>query len=758
MLQRAAEDPKADSDAVVHAYALYYAWSYRLPGCTSFAALERLAGPVLEHGPTSAAGVVGYLLALAANAERAYEQAIAVLEEVWERFPEEEKNRALRDDLLAQLLLRVGRVDAANRVVSEAIDRARLRKDPVALEQALATRAQIAFDAGLVDRALLDLDAAREASDGVPSSKRAPASLETRANLLLNLARYDRVLALTEDLDGLSATDAAVLRVYRASALRWVPGRIDEADGLFGELLEVDGLPIELLAHCFYSRVLLALDVGEVELAWQRQRQFEARFPATLARFAAGAADVTDYNVVAVGSRVRVALLEESGAAPADLAAWHELHEAAFRSLLSRWDGMGVREGGSGRFRLDRWRRVVGELALLRRAVLGGSEGDRAAFEVLLDVHARGSLARALEAPRVDLERLRRLLGDDHGLLCFLPSARDCLVFVVDRSQLLCVKIEGYFELLEVSRNLQTELGKRQPSSRELEAHAARLTAGLLGGPVWERISSWRRMTVSGVDFLGDLPLEVLALPAEVHRDDVVTRTLGEAFAVEHCASLSAWATLASRAGSGGRTSFWSTLSPAARVLDTPSARLGADRLTGLRQACAPGEVSIADDAACSVTALLRADLRDVGCLHLICHGAWDDAREIGSFLALSPDPAHPDGAFGAEEVAGLERVPPLVVLSACRAGQGHGRIGDGSFATLAGAFLRRGARCVVFSRGNLALDPHLQLVAAFHAARTRESDLAEALRQGRVALARGIRTPELLRELRVRLEGWGRR
>lgn len=98
--------------------------------------------------------------------------------------------------------------------------------------------------------------------------------------------------------------------------------------------------------------------------------------------------------------------------------------------------------------------------------------------------------------------------------------------------------------------------------------------------------------------------------------------------------------------------------------------------------------------AAATEQALRAADLRDVGFLHLACHGLADPKVAELSCLVLAPSGhgAERDGLVRAADLAGLRGDYELVALSACDSGDGPMRHGEGQ-ASLARAALAIGAR-----------------------------------------------------------------
>lgn len=750
--------PEADLDAAALALsrAVGLAFYAGLPDVRSVDAIDELATPVLRRGPPRAAGSLAYLLAWVAVDEGRIARAIDVLEECAARFPDDELTVLERGSLLAQFLAQTGRIEDSLALLDRTISHAERDGRHDMLAQLYGTRAQIGFDNGLFDRAYRELERAARHAELAGDPQQAFEIYTLRLDQGLGLGRFDRVVRATEDVEAYGPDAAATIRVYRAFALRNLAGRTDEADELLASALADERLPAELRREAMQMRVLIALDRGDLDGAESHLTELDAESPLSVERFDRDRADLADFDHAALSTRVALA----TGAS--DLAACAELHEAAFRALLRRWDALNLRDGGVGRLMLDRWRRVVGELARLRLALAGDTAaGRQRAFDVALAVQARASLARALAAERPTAGAVRAALGAGHGVLVYLPAARETLVFALDAEELVVGQTVRKGDLEILVRELTPLLDAGRERDRRCDDLAVELAELAFPHDVAERMARWSGMTVVGADLVGDPPIEVLELPGADAGADAgavgAPRTLGERLAIDHCESLGAWLRLATVGDpGGGRTSFWGTLQPASPRVTEPARTFAVRHVDMLREACAQHPLDVDLDGAFTVGALLRADLSGVACLHLLAHGIWDDAREIGAVLAVAGDDTDPLGIVSADVIRRLPRVPPVVLLSACRAASAHPRRGDGHYNTLAGAFLRAGARAVVLSGGDLRLEEHMTLAAAFHAARNGGATVAEALRRARLALAQGSRSPRLLREIRLQAIGNG--
>jgi CHAT domain-containing protein len=114
--------------------------------------------------------------------------------------------------------------------------------------------------------------------------------------------------------------------------------------------------------------------------------------------------------------------------------------------------------------------------------------------------------------------------------------------------------------------------------------------------------------------------------------------------------------------------------------------------------------------------ALERADV-----LHVAAHGMSSPRSPMLSRITLD------DGPLMAYDLLRAERMPRLVVLSACDAGMAHAPV-DGAALGLAGAFLDRGSACVIAGVVPVRDDEALALMTVFHALLAEGRSPAEAL------------------------------
>lgn len=140
--------------------------------------------------------------------------------------------------------------------------------------------------------------------------------------------------------------------------------------------------------------------------------------------------------------------------------------------------------------------------------------------------------------------------------------------------------------------------------------------------------------------------------------------------------------------------------------------------------------------------AAFRAGLAEAAVVHIAAHAVVPARDPAGAFLALGrgrPSTSEDDdGRLTAAEIYDLRVVADLVVLSACRSGQGR-VTGDG-VAGFTRAFISAGARTVVASLWDAPDESARRLMARFYRERARGQGAAEALRTAQLALLADLR------------------
>jgi hypothetical protein len=342
------------------------------------------------------------------------------------------------------------------------------------------------------------------------------------------------------------------------------------------------------------------------------------------------------------------------------------------------------------------------------------SERSLAAL-LAVDVPMRKSLASDSDAARVR----ERLCSTGAGLLVIVPARGHSLCLAVDADgAVLAADLPGASRLRELSDGALTSIHACAVRADADAAERARADAGtlrdaLLPPPIAARIARWRHVRVVTMGMLAGLPFE--ALPVATPAGE---RLLGEVHAVAHVVSLAEDASPPPSDWRRRPARLVASLHappPIARELRVTPYRFD----PALLAACARsyGECTIFPDEAATPSLLLHADNAGLGVLHLIAHGyrVRVDGDEINA-LAFAADPRFPSGLLSGGEDQRLA-CPVVVVLSACAHGDAVRMRGNHPLAaSLAGAYLRGGSRCVVTPLVPVPADEHMQLMAGFHA------------------------------------------
>ncbi|WP_367275304.1 CHAT domain-containing protein [Microcoleus sp. CAWBG58] len=125
--------------------------------------------------------------------------------------------------------------------------------------------------------------------------------------------------------------------------------------------------------------------------------------------------------------------------------------------------------------------------------------------------------------------------------------------------------------------------------------------------------------------------------------------------------------------------------------------------------------------------AAILPQLSQARIIHLATHGILDDQNGIGSSIALAPS-AGDNGFLTAEEIFGLKLNAELVVLSACKTGQGR-ITGDGVIG-LSRSIISAGVPSVIVSLWSVPDAPTADLMTEFYQQMQQNPDKAQALRQ----------------------------
>jgi hypothetical protein len=387
--------------------------------------------------------------------------------------------------------------------------------------------------------------------------------------------------------------------------------------------------------------------------------------------------------------------------------------------LLASWLAQPPRKAGLGFLRYDRTRTIVGELLTLQ-AALDEEGGAERALSTLHRAGAASSLYRFLDAQRLEpaelptLDRIKEaLLPGGIGALVYFPFADRSLIFTLDAEHGVELHVGASERILaDAGRKWTAEMvlspdgldaARLEQRKKTLAQHGQTLADALLPPSVRARMQGWTAVTIVGSEYVNDLPFEALPYGKSY---------LGLDLGIGYLPSLPIGVLLSERTRASSPPEYARDLCLVAgikghdpKLQDLP---LGESQREKLLAPFEDERVLALLGEGATLDALRDADLSSVRMLHFVTHGIDDLALERPQGLMLSKLRAL--WCDDAEDLA----APPLVVISACSAGRGPAREGDGPVATLGGAFLLGGAECVVLSNARLAYEPTLSLVSWF--------------------------------------------
>ncbi len=651
----------------------------------------------------------------------------------------------------------------------ELLERARRsapRGEPGLVPYLLAEEFHALVNLGLTDRAarVLDLQEERIARAEEEAGEEAGEEDElARAVLAVNRvrlayarARHAKVIRETERLLGGSGVGSKLTRqrarlaFYRAlsltdRALATGEGRPAAASALEAllESGDLDDLALNR-RHVLQRRAALALAEGDLEEAEEFLRR--------------GDRDVESEDEDLTLQDVRHDSLRSQVRRQREIAAEVTTRDAPecarllarFDTFLRAWERSPIDEAGVGFLHFPYRREVVGEC--LEAAEWLADDEPTAAFELLMKVQAMGTLARrhAIAAPDLETVR-RRLLPEGVGLLAFVPGPFGSHLFAVDREHVEHVRLPPEAELAAAHGAMRRHLVAPPEGTdgrsdvRAFVEASSRLARRLFPPSIAARLGEWRSVYVAGIDLLGPVAVEALAVPG--------LGELGTARAVSRLPSVPVGVWLAARAeatagrdageerGEGRRdgdeergerttTLFVATEWDAARWPDPERLPLTDADVELLRGGVPESRWSVRLGDEATLDGVAGAAGRDR--LVIVAHGEQDPTRVRPAGLLLA------DGFLGADEV---ERrfaggaAPALVVLAACEGDRGPLRRGDDGVQQQSGAWFSRGALSVATS--DRALDYHatVRLVGRMIAEMEEGRSAAEALRRARAAL-----------------------
>jgi hypothetical protein len=362
--------------------------------------------------------------------------------------------------------------------------------------------------------------------------------------------------------------------------------------------------------------------------------------------------------------------------------------------LLERVQGLRQRLDSPGLPRSER-EETIAELTALEAA-------ERLRRRDAAEADPAYALLRRPEIPGLD--QLQQSLDEDEALVLFQLSTRrqdakhwywngGSYALVVTRN-----RVEG--EALDDADLLEDRVAVfvgLLPRRDELEAQAAASLYEDLLGPLLRKMdrSRIRRLIVVPDGSLHRLPFGALRESAD---DD----PLAARYAISSVPSASFWYQRRLESDEPRHSSMALADPGRSRRRDAanPTLRNELGRLPSARAEARAwteavgGKRRLLTGTAATESALVRADLRDVGLLHLATHAVVDPLRPENSAIVLAPG-GEEDGLLHIREIVDLDLNGTVVVLSACASASGELTVGEGVLG-LARAFFQAGADTVI--------------------------------------------------------------
>lgn len=316
-------------------------------------------------------------------------------------------------------------------------------------------------------------------------------------------------------------------------------------------------------------------------------------------------------------------------------------------------------------------------------------------------VDVRVGLADVQQQLDADTAVLAYVYGST-GVRCLLVTAEDAEVFELPAARELPQLMAGLRADFDMSASAPPG-PMREVVRRSLDRRLAQLSAVLVEAPLARTGAT--RIAITAPGLLAGLAWTLL--PGLHGR----LTTLAP--------SLSRW--IASR-----------RLHPATRVQFAAGPRVArADEEVRAAAAAWPDATVLTGDAATVDAVTAAAAACDV--LHIAAHGRHAADNALFSGLELA------DGALFGHDIERMQRVPDIVVLSACEVGRSAVRWGEESLG-MARTWLHAGARCVIAAPVVVGDDDACDLLAALHAGLAAGESPAAAL--AHASAATGITAP----------------
>ncbi|MEO0481355.1 MAG: CHAT domain-containing protein, partial [Planctomycetota bacterium] len=396
----------------------------------------------------------------------------------------------------------------------------------------------------------------------------------------------------------------------------------------------------------------------------------------------------------------------------------------SFDGLLRAWRESPRLPGGTGFLHADDRCTTLTNYLRLLAASTPGQGGLRQVFGSLLEAHAAAAGERAPDVEQV----LSALVTESHGLLFLLPGRLQSSVFVAEAGGFRMASAPDVLTLRPKAERLHRLLSRDgSGSDSEPWARMARdLSEALLPESIRERVLEWDRLSVYGAGMLLNLPFEFLGVPAEEGE-----RRLGDVLAIDYASNLiDALSTPQRRAPR--RLALAASLQTERDGL--AQVRVDEPSLREFEGHYDRADVLLDEDV--SVAAVIES-LVQAGVGHLIGHGFQNPASYYPTGILFNDGDG---GGFWGDRAKTIDAAGLVVILGSCGAGNApYRRGGEPLAASLGGALLEAGARCVIVPMSDIRFGNHVAVMRILH----------ELLASGRVP-------SEAMLEVRRRLSAAG--
>lgn len=381
--------------------------------------------------------------------------------------------------------------------------------------------------------------------------------------------------------------------------------------------------------------------------------------------------------------------------------------------MLEEWSGLPRLDAGTGFLHYIGRLQVISELVTQTLRVQPDKAGRERALEWLIQVQARGSLAREAGYEFKSLQGLRSLLfTKERGALVYLAAHDSSHLFVIDSKEIWHHELPRWRVLDDRVRDFVGHLNRSESRGEAFKKSSLLLADSLLPPAALEQMKDWEQSWVVSQGLIGYVPFELLPVGEE--------ELLRDRQDVCYLPSLPVGEFLARRAVKPRKKR-----SPALAMLidpkltgelqaELPRFQLTKAELGGLSRTFEgrPSFVRFGEDA--SLAALRSPEVAQADVLQLFVHGYQFSDRTPSTALALAPSGDH-KGLVGCAEVGALN-LPPIVIFSSCGAAQGVLRRGEDGIGHLGGAALGAGARVAILSPACLELEPMIAVMTELHA------------------------------------------